>query len=124
MTKVVISTCYGGFGLSHDAEVLYLTGKGIPYTVSESTWSGSSDKRQCNVSKEDNGGEYYCDGDIPRDDPLLVRIVESLGTEKASSWASKLEVIEIPDDVEWTIQEYDGTEWIAEAHRTWPSYDY
>jgi hypothetical protein len=28
-------------------------------------------------------------------------------------------VIEIPDDVEWEVEEYDGLEWVAEKHRTW-----
>ena len=32
---------------------------------------------------------------------------------------SELEIIEIPDDIEFTIEEYDGAEWIAEKHRTW-----
>ena len=27
--------------------------------------------------------------------------------------------VEIPDDVEWQIEEYDGTEHISEKHRTW-----
>jgi hypothetical protein len=30
-----------------------------------------------------------------------------------------LEIVEIPDDVEYTIEEYDGLEHIAEKHRTW-----
>jgi len=28
-------------------------------------------------------------------------------------------VLEIPDDVEFTIEDYDGSEHIAETHRTW-----
>jgi hypothetical protein len=28
-------------------------------------------------------------------------------------------VVEIPDGIEWSIQEYDGLEWVAEKHRTW-----
>ena len=28
-------------------------------------------------------------------------------------------IVEIPADVEWQIQEYDGMEWVAEKHRTW-----
>ena len=27
---------------------------------------------------------------------------------------AKLKIVEIPADVEWQIDEYDGTEWIAE----------
>jgi len=30
-----------------------------------------------------------------------------------------LAIVEIPDDVEYTIEEYDGNEHVAEAHRTW-----
>ena len=38
------------------------------------------------------------------------------------SWGphAELLVVEIPDDVEWYIEEYDGREWIAERHRVWP----
>jgi hypothetical protein len=25
----------------------------------------------------------------------------------------------VPDGVEWTVEEYDGREWVAEVHRTW-----
>jgi hypothetical protein len=32
---------------------------------------------------------------------------------------SRLKIVEIPDGVEWTIQEFDGNEWVAEKHRTW-----
>ncbi len=56
--------------------------------------------------------------DLKRDDPDLVAIVEELG-EKASGRFAKLAVVEIPDDVEWGIEEYDGVEWVAEDHRTW-----
>jgi hypothetical protein len=44
--------------------------------------------------------------------------VQELG-EAANGQYAKLKVVTIPDDVEWTIEEYDGMEWIAEAHRTW-----
>ena len=32
---------------------------------------------------------------------------------------SKVVVVKIPDDVNWGIEEYDGVEWVSEAHRTW-----
>jgi hypothetical protein len=44
--------------------------------------------------------------------------VEDLG-DKASNWAAKLEVVEIPDGVEWEIDEYDGIETVDEKHRSW-----
>lgn len=56
--------------------------------------------------------------DIDRDDPVLVRLVEELGDEVNTRY-SELKIVEIPDGIEWTVCEYDGLEWVAEAHRTW-----
>ena len=53
-----------------------------------------------------------------RNDHKLVACVEKLG-EAAGGRTANLKVVEIPDDVEWTIEEYDGSEWVAEKHRTW-----
>jgi hypothetical protein len=93
--KIVINTCYGGFGLSDEAEVMWRE-----------------------VKKVADPEDYY---DIQRDDPDLVRIVETL-CEKANSRYSELKVVEVPMWLQgkgWTIEEYDGVEHIAERHRTW-----
>ena len=55
---------------------------------------------------------------IKRNDPLLIKIIEELG-EKANGNYANLKIIEIPDDVEYEIEEYDGWEWISEKHRIW-----
>jgi hypothetical protein len=55
---------------------------------------------------------------ISRDDEVLVKIVEELGT-KANGFYSELKIVEIPDDVKWCIEDFDGKEWVAEEHRTW-----
>ena len=89
--KIVINACYGGFGLSKEALALFNERSG---TV---------------VAYEDK---------IKRNDPILVEVVEQLGEDAADRFA-ELKVVEIPDDVEWQIEEYDGNEWIAEKHRTW-----
>ena len=60
----------------------------------------------------------FYDFDLERDDSLLVQVVEELGKEANDSSAT-LHIVEIPDDVEWEIKEYDGSEWVAEKHRTW-----
>ena len=91
--KIVINKCYGGFGLSRIAEELYKERKGI----TDPNW-------------------YYYD--IPRDDPILVEMVETMGDQVNSSY-SDLRIVEIPDDVNWQVDEYDGNEWVAEVHRTW-----
>lgn len=56
--------------------------------------------------------------DIARDDPKLVECVEKLG-EEANGMYAELKVVEIPDDVNWEIGEYDGLEWVEEVHRRW-----
>jgi hypothetical protein len=61
---------------------------------------------------------YFNSYEIDRTDPDLIWVVENLG-DKANTIVSKLKVIEIPDDVDYVIEEYDGNEWAAETHRTW-----
>jgi hypothetical protein len=53
-----------------------------------------------------------------RADHDLVRTVEELGSE-ADSAVAELSVMEIPDGVEYEIDEYDGLESIHEKHRSW-----
>jgi len=50
--------------------------------------------------------------------PLIIRVIEELG-EAANGEHAALKIVEIPDDVEFTIEEYDGLEHVAENHRTW-----
>lgn len=59
------------------------------------------------------GGDADC-----RSDPALIRVVEELGDRAAGDY-SRLKIVDVPDDVDWVIQEYDGIEWVAERHRTW-----
>lgn len=58
-----------------------------------------------------------------RSDSDLVRVVEELGVGGRGVGAggrhASLKIVEIPDDVDWSIKEYDGSEHIAENHRTW-----
>lgn len=90
---VVINDCYGGFGLSDRAITEY--------------------KRLAGISEAD-----FHERDIPRNDPYLIKIVKELGMA-ANGKHSNLKIVEIPGDVDWLIQEYDGNEWVAEVHRTW-----
>jgi hypothetical protein len=88
--KVVINKCYGGFSLSKAG--MEFMGLG---------WDGYG----------------FC-SDIPRNDPKLVECVEQLGTDAGGKFA-KLCIDEIPDNTQFSIQEYDGFEHVAEKHRTW-----
>lgn len=64
-----------------------------------------------------NDKDFY-DKEVDRADPDLVQVVEELG-EDANGGFAELSVVEIPDEVDYQIEEYDGREWIAEVHRTW-----
>ena len=56
-----------------------------------------------------------------RTDPVLVEILEGLPSDYITllKHIYHPKVVEIPDGVEWTIEEYDGLEWVAEKHRKW-----
>ena len=140
--RVVINDCYGGFGLSHDAILAYLDKCGTPvWTEINDRFNGLIPWTYYLVPPEqripgdpDNWHEMtlaqraahnaaysrtvFSDRDVARDDPYLVQVVEELGSEANGRYA-KLKVVEIPADVEWEIEEYDGSEWISEKHRTW-----
>ncbi len=53
-----------------------------------------------------------------REDPNLIAIIEEMGEESFGLFAS-LKIVEIPDDVEYEITEFDGLETIREKCRTW-----
>jgi hypothetical protein len=136
--KVVINKCYGGFGLSCEGMMRYAELKGLTlypkgdglYTI---YWTVSPKDRVTELSNE----AFYAlpraerieynrkfseqtlhAREIARDDPALVQVVEELD-DKANGRYAELAVVEIPDDVKWQIEEYDGLEHIAEAHRVW-----
>jgi hypothetical protein len=141
MAKVVINKCYGGFGLSHEAVMRYFKIKGITVYPEQGQdywkfWTYWTVKPQDRVEDKE-GDAFYAmsmdervaynqlrseqtvyERDIERHDPALVQAVEELG-EKANGAHAELAVVEIPDDVEYIIEEYDGNEHIAEKHRTW-----
>lgn len=96
--KVVKNVCYGGFGLSPLAlmRLSNITGKTIEECI----------------------GDYDFALDEDRALPELVQVVEELGT-LANGESAKLEIVEVPDDVDWYIDDYDGWETIVEVHGSW-----
>jgi hypothetical protein len=46
-------------------------------------------------------------------------VFEELGAMDTGASDAELHLVEIPDDVKWTIQDYDGVELVAEIHHTW-----
>jgi ABC-type transporter Mla MlaB component len=111
--KVVINSDYGGFSLSDEAIEAYADRKGITLRKEER----NSDSVLSSDYYLDNDEWFNC-REIKRSDSDLVAVVESLG-EKANGFCATLKVVEIPEDVDWYVEEYDGNEWVAEKHRTW-----
>ena len=88
--KIVINTCYGGFGLAPEVIELY------EMVVGEASRSRAF-----------------------RSDPVLISIIEEFGIEKAGARFAELKIVEIPADVNWEIREDDGLEMIWEVSRSW-----
>jgi len=138
--KIVINSCYGGFGLSTKALCRLAELKGYKQTwvekdkfgFSEIVWVVPPGEERVNfdnfyelpTKERQRMNELYSQQIISgttyegRNDPLLIQVVEELG-DKSNGGFANLSIVEIPDDVEWEISEYDGFEHIAEKHRTW-----
>ena len=112
--KILINSDFGGFGLSDKAIELYLNKKGFKFTTEKKS-SAFSDRRLIFYVNE----QYFSEHDLKRDDPVLIETVEELGLKEVTDSFCSLKIVEIPYDVEWTLQGYDGNEWIAEKHRIW-----
>lgn len=145
--KIVINSCYGGFSLSNKAIRRIMEIQGLPcffykrvgedYTnciyikceeIPQDTWytyalsKDYGSKLSCKQFDTIEEEDFSCGmRGINRDDPILIRVVEELGGDKgeAAGDYAKLKIVEIPNDVEWEIEEYDGIEWVSEVHRTW-----
>lgn len=135
--KVLLNKCYGGFGVSSQGYLLYAKKKGLPLCA----YKHNPDTGLCErVSIENNGdfGVHYFLKDFgdsfkpepqdwehkvhfdeaSREDPILVEVVEELG-DSASDTYSALVVVDIPDDMHYTIDYYDGYEELHESVPTW-----
>ena len=89
--EVVLNGCYGGFGLSDEAEELFHKRTGIE-------------------RKEVWGYEDY------RANPILVDIVKELG-DRANRRSSDLYIVEIPDEYDYWVEDYDGVETLHKTVR-------
>jgi hypothetical protein len=127
--RVVINRCYGGFGLS-DAAYKKLNEWGIPIVdyIEEERDSATGLFKPFAYEGQEVilrgkgrspvfGSELWdCWTRDNRAHPLVVRVVEELGKEASDSCAD-LGVVEIPDGVDYEIDEYDGLESVHE--RSW-----
>lgn len=118
--KVAVNRCYGGFGLSDEGFARVLELKGIEYETVE-TGSSLLGKQFWRKGMVDQDNGYLYEGSFfseNRSDPELIAALEEMG-EKAWGWAADIEIVEIPDDVDYYIHDYDGMESIHEKHRSW-----
>lgn len=115
--KVAINRCFGGFGISNEAFEKLLTLKGIEFEKVASKY-GDYDyyKAGCNRQDEAYLSPYEYTND--RSDLHLISILEEMGRD-AWGFAAEIVIVDVPDDIEWHISEYDGLEHVAENHRTW-----
>lgn len=97
MKKVLINKCYGGFSVSES--ILHILGVDCSH-----------------LDPADFGHDSI---EELRTDKNLIAVIEKQGLEESSGKWAELKIVEIPDDVEFTIEGYDGLEWVAEKHRTW-----
>ena len=136
MKEIVINKCFGGFGLSHKAVMRYAEIKGIklyPWIddIYKEVYKSEATVNNPNVlvhyskvplpkkgAKNILNKNYFSERSIPRDDPALVQVVRALKDE-ANGRCSSLLIVEIPDDIDWEIDEDNGNESVEEKHRSW-----
>jgi len=133
--EIVINTCHGGFGLSHEAVMEYaklkkmtLYVEGEPDDMMINYYRVPIDKYkkyQEKWLKEDgdhrriNKKDWYLSVyDIDRGDKDLIKVIKKLKS-KANGQCADLKIIKIPSDIKYEIEEYDGNEWVAEKHKIW-----
>lgn len=89
--KIVINTCYGGFGFSKDF---------VKY------W----ESRYHDLYPDYDLDDYQHD-DVARTYEPLISALEEFGVDEASTSYSSLEIVSIPDEAtDYMIDEYDGME--------------
>lgn len=137
--KVILNKCYGGFGFSRKAYEMYAEKHGFKvymYKTKEITKDGTL-LRKVHGTDDSGFGWYFMkdfgDEFIPskadwgemlylreehREDPVAIEIVEKLGKEANGSCAD-LVVVDIPDGLDYVIDDYDGIETLHEKVQTW-----
>jgi len=105
--KIVINKCYGGFSVSKKV----IEELGFDQVKDDFIFGVYLDNKMFGI-KSDNWDEF-------RADQRLIAAIEKIGIEESSGIYAKLEIVDIPEGVEWEIDDYDGIESIREQSRSW-----
>ena len=139
--KIAINKCYGGFSLSDKAIEMIMKRKGLGCYRYKQTKFHHSDGIDEYTRVDDNEPEpssfmnystidlgktignipyenYWYYRNLERTDEDLVSVIEELGNEASGAYGH-VTIVEVPDDVDWEIDDYDGIETIHEKHRVW-----
>lgn len=129
--KIILNKCFGGFDVSKEAYMLYAKKKGLELyqyasdfvNFKKCIYKKTNDETlfknyfikdmgdNIEISNEDYKKHNLYLNDEHRLDPILIEVIEELG-DKASGRFGGLEVVEIPDNCYYKIDEYDGVETI------------
>ena len=100
--KIVVNRCFGGFSVTKEV-----------YKELGVEWDGHGFLNNADFGVECAKYMEY------RTNAILISAIEKLGVEDSSGVNAELEVVEIPDNVDWVIEDYDGSETISEVHQSW-----
>lgn len=117
--KIVINKCYGGFGLSDEAHEWLIKNRNWKVTKYKNNEKEDETAQLVLTDNPEVYGKYW--DSISREDRTnqdLIDVVQALGSEADGKHAD-LKIVEIPDGIEYEIDEYDGVESIEEKHRSW-----
>lgn len=100
--KVAINKCWGGFSLSEEV-----------YKELGIKWDtyGFLSNEDLGI-KSENYNSY-------RSNKKLIKAIEKIGADKSSGNLSRIVIVEIPNGIKFTIEDYDGMESIHEVHKSW-----
>ena len=141
--KVILNKCYGGFGCSDACYRLYAKKKGFEVYPYKLDVVGGKNKeciyKKADARDVDSGwvsyfkkdfGDSFNDKEVDawdehvyldtphREDHILIECVEELG-KRANGRYAELQVVEIPDGMDYVIDDYDGIETLHENVRCW-----
>lgn len=112
--KIAINIQFGGFSISKKA-LDYMNSLGCE-KAEEILYEHKKETSEADLDSFSYNSFYDFNND--RTNHYLISAIESLGKEAFGSM-SHLRVVEIPDDVDYEIYDYDGVESIHEKHRVW-----